>query len=470
MKINVTLQAFCVRGHTLRVINKGKRTIINQQETYMRVKKLFSLLAFIGVAATASADDVTFTALAGSDGFQDYEGYASLFDETSGKWCGWASGAYFIFEASEPVILTGYAMRTGSDGATDNLNRNPKSWTIYGSNDDDNHGKDDTWTQIKQVENDEVMDGNVQKTFYFSIDGNSTSYKYYKVTIEAVRGSNIVQISEFIPSYTKPGAPAHTCSSSSNYHTYSMNGSINQQVDVCDVCNKVVRSDQHRGIIIADGKTFVIVGGGWGPGYGNFSYSRTGSSMGTIFLPYNLKNAGSNSTADFYTLAFCENETLVFDRVTDDLPYRTPAIFVRKEDEESVNLSCDGAGFNVSLTETLSVADRDAANDDWAMVGSMISGSAEESGNSIYYVKDGAFKRCNGTIKYKPFRAYITGPSDGGSVKAFGVADDMEDAINDIMQSEDGEIHLYDLNGRKVSNIRNGEVYIMNGRKVMFNK
>ena len=36
--------------------------------------------------------------------------------------------------------------------------------------------------------------------------------------------------------------------------------------------------------------------------------------------------------------------------------------------------------------------------------------------------------------------------------------------------SENGEIQLYDLSGRKVSKVRNGEIYIMNGRKVMFNK
>ena len=46
----------------------------------------------------------------------------------------------------------------------------------------------------------------------------------------------------------------------------------------------------------------------------------------------------------------------------------------------------------------------------------------------------------------------------------------MDDAINDVIASENGGIQLYDLSGRKVNNIRNGEVYIMNGRKVMFNK
>ena len=112
----------------------------------------------------------------------------------------------------------------------------------------------------------------------------------------------------------------------------------------------------------------------------------------------------------------------------------------------------------------------DVEDDGWAMVGIIKSGTASESGNSIYYLKGGDFYRCSGTINYKPYRAYITGPAEGGGVKAFSIADDMEDAINDVMATENGEIQLYDLSGRKVNNIRNGEVYIMNGRKVMFNK
>ena len=159
------------------------------------MKKLLTLLALLGTAAVTSAQ-VTFTALDGTDGYND-EDIPCLFDGLSSKWCANASGAWFSFEASELITLTGYAMRTGSDGETDNNNRNPKSWTIYGSNDNS------SWTQIQQVTDNTDMDGKQQKTFYFTIEDNFTLYKYYKFTFQAVQSGNTIQISELIPSYTK---------------------------------------------------------------------------------------------------------------------------------------------------------------------------------------------------------------------------------------------------------------------------
>ena len=106
------------------------------------------------------------------------------------------------------------------------------------------------------------------------------------------------------------------------------------------------------------------------------------------------------------------------------------------------------------------------------MVGTVKSGKTDESylTKSIYYLKNNLFKRCNQYITYKPFRAFIAGTISGSDVKAINIADNMEDTINSLTETENGEIQLYDLSGRKVNDIRNGEIYIMNGRKVMFNK
>lgn len=581
----------------------------------MQLKKLFTLLAFVGIAATTFAQ-VTFTAVGGKDGYTG-EGYSNLFDGTSKKWCTNATDAYFIFEASEAITLTGYAMRTGSDGETDNLNRNPSSWTIYGSNAENNHGQNGSWTQIQQVTGNEDMDSKQQKTFYFSIDDNYTPYKYYKVTIDAVRSGSNVQISEFIPSYwervvttgidgadawdgddwhravdgdlttkrhmwpwddrnyviidaghpvvlktymlatgndTKSGDSGkgyygrnpkgwkfygnnsgtygtgmedntgwteivsvsntplpfedsyptyfnvegtpdayryykfvvtdvvewgmyqigeialnpheeHTASS-----TYSFaGGGTNQQIELCDVCNAVCYRGGYKEFRLVDGKPFSVFVNGWG-GNGVFYYTRSVSSpMGTVCLPYSMSVDGKDAT--YYTLAYYNSaaDALVFDQVTGTLNQRTPALYVLTDPADtSLNLNATGAAFGVTPSDNVTVNDRES--DGWAMVGTIKSGTASESSNSIYYVKDGGFKRCNVNITYKPYRAYITGPAGGSSVKAFGIADDMEDAIKSIMSTENGEIQLYDLSGRKVSKVRNGEIYIINGRKVMFNK
>lgn len=595
------------------------------------MKKLFTLstMLFMGLSMNAQ---VTFTALSGSAGYTPTEGYDKLFDGTADKWCTGKSGAYFIFQASEAITLTGYAMRTGSDDNEEstgytNLNRNPKSWTIYGSNDDVAHGKNDSWTLIKQVQNNEDMDGEKQKTFYFEINNNFAPYKYYKVTIEAIRGNgNDLQISEFIPSYRRFSNPAtgvaggdwwhdsdpwqnmfdgnltsrwccgdydsrnylifdagssiqltsymlvtgtdtrqysgrnptgwkicgsndqtptkdgnwttivnvsgntvleaknnnpyvfdvsygqtgdplssaqsfryykfevvgtdtnndmfqlneivlnpktvssHVCSSS---YTYSFaGGETTQQVELCDICNKTLTSG-YKYFTLKDGKIFHVFVNGWG-GNGNFTYTRSVSSpVGTVCLPYSM-DAGSKTDADYYTLAFYNStsDIFVFDRVTGVLAQRTPAIYVLKnQNGTSVDFSNHGSAvFGVTPSAgTVEVSDR--LEDGWSMVGTLTDGTASESDNSIYYYKGGNFYRCNETITYKPYRAYITGPDNGSAgVKAFSFSDEMEDAINDVMVNEDDAPQLYDLNGRKVNRIRNGEIYILNGKKVMFNK
>jgi len=591
----------------------------------MQLKKLFSLLAFVGLAATASAQEVTFTGVSGTH--WSGAGVEKLFDNTSEKWGSGASGAYFIFQASEPVVLTGYAMRTADDASSYSA-RNPKSWTIYGSNDAAHHDKDDDWMQIgESIVNNTTLEAHNFQTYYFSLSDNKSLYKYYKVTIDAVQGAEgNVQLSEFIPSYTKyaevstltgkgggqwkneeawtnmidgnlstkwscwpwdardfiivdAGAPivlkrymlstgndtqnypgrnptawtiwgtneenptwdtANTTDEANaidwasddwtevvnvsgqtlpetngtatyfdvegtpaayryykfkvtnvkvwemfqlgeiklnpvhehSYHAYSFSKPEEnfETVSLCDVCDKAKIESNHYTFNIKDGRTFTNMIAVRDEAI-KFNYERIVSSpMGTICLPYELTISGNEyNNADFYTLAKCVDNTLVFDKCTSIVPELTPAIYILKdEDGTTLNLKCDGTGTPVTPTQNVTVNDREI--DGWAMVGTIKNGSANESGNSIYYVNGGGFKRCTGTINYKPYRAYITGPADATLVKGFGISDDMEDAINSIMSTENGEIQLYDLSGRKVSNIRSGEVYIMNGRKVMFNK
>ena len=580
------------------------------------MKKLFTLLAFIGIAAMASAQ-VTFNVIGGTAGYNT-DAVSNLLDGTQNKWCTYKS-CYVIFSASEAITMTGYALRTGNDNESNN-GRNPKTWKLYGSNNDSNHGENGEWTLIQEKSGDTTMEDYNFQTYYFSIDSNRAPYKYYKLKIEDVQSGDVMQLSEFIPSYETSASKTLTayaggqwwdsqpwsfvtdgssvstwisgdarnyicmdageaivmtsysistghdtqsqssrnpvswtiygsntketskggstwdelvketdsnqlqavnsktfyfdCNNSKSYRYYMLvidkvvggelvagdysrmcqisgfdinhpqcshasyssysfcsNTSGYQTVSLCDECYHAKREANQYTFNIKDGMAFTNLNAAARGEVIQFNYERTVSSpMGTICLPYELTISGNAyNNADFYTLAKCVNNTLVFDKCSSIVPELTPAIYILKDEYgTSLNLSCHNTGTPATPTQPQTVNDRE--NDGWAMVGTLKDGSATESGNSIYYVKDGGFKRCTGTINYKPYRAYITGPSGGGSVKAFGIADDMEDAINDIMQAEDGEIHLYDLSGRKVNNIRNGEVYIMNGRKVMFNK
>ena len=175
----------------------------------MQVKKLFALLAFIGLAATMSAQTVGFTVLAGCK-YGEGEGCDKAMDNNlSTKWGYYGSDndqwIYFKTTDGEKIFLTGYAFVTANDNST--YGRLPKEWEIYGSN-DENVASSTTldqyaacsWTSINYLRGDDVMQEKNYTTYYYTLNPGSTSYKYFRVKI--VYGNrNGFQISEFIPSY-----------------------------------------------------------------------------------------------------------------------------------------------------------------------------------------------------------------------------------------------------------------------------
>ena len=133
------------------------------------------------------------------------ESFYNLFDNnTSSKWCqgDWGEGDkaenalwWVVFKTSSPIAVSGYTFTTANDAN----GRDPKSWTLYGSNSESQPGKDDgSW---------EVIDSKTDQSFtterftdqHFDVDNSTgTAYKYFKLEITSVRGGgNMTQISEF---------------------------------------------------------------------------------------------------------------------------------------------------------------------------------------------------------------------------------------------------------------------------------
>lgn len=377
-------------------------------------------------------------------------------------------GNWVVFDTkSTETILETYAFTTASD-ASSNTHRTPVSWKWYGSNKtDDQPGKDDSsWNEIVTVSRDlTLFSRKASNDRQLYTVNNSTTYRYYKLVINECDPDGTEALGgQWGGGFSLSEIEINPCNHT--YYTYQIAPS-NQTTSICEKCGETLReTNVPSTLVVSDGKALWNMGSATTK---NITYSRTISNdMGTVCLPYELNVSDKTENATYYTLGKYENDVLYFDKVTSTLSARTPAIYVREGAVTSLNLDATSANLPVSNTENPSV--NAARSDGWAMVGTIKSGTASESSNSIYYVKDGGFKRCNVNITYKPYRAYITGPAGGSSVKAFGIADDMEDAIKSIMSTENGEIQLYDLSGRKVSKVRNGEIYIMNGRKVMFNK
>ena len=149
---------------------------------------------------------ISFVADDGKEGF-DGEGVDKLFDgDTSTKWCTISdySPIYAIFHSSAPIFVTGYKITTTNDSDW-YPERNPKSWTLYGSTASSVPGKDDSsWEVIATVTNDTVLQAANFTTYTYSLPATTNkAYKNFKWVITAAGDdSGMIQVSEFRLTYT----------------------------------------------------------------------------------------------------------------------------------------------------------------------------------------------------------------------------------------------------------------------------
>lgn len=144
----------------------------------------------------SSTTGVTFKAISGSPAGFSNEGYANLLDnDTSTKWCcNYSDSANVVIMASERIRVSGYIITTGNDTAS-NSGRNPKTWTLSASNDNE------TWAEIDTIE-DGKLPAEDAKAAPFTITETTEYYQYFKFYITQLEGGDIMQISEFAITYT----------------------------------------------------------------------------------------------------------------------------------------------------------------------------------------------------------------------------------------------------------------------------
>jgi len=152
-----------------------------------------------------------------------------------------------------------------------------------------------------------------------------------------------------------------------------------------------------------------------------------------------------------YTVDAVENNVLMMTEVTEKIAANTPVVL---NAETTVNELVSGTMVaSTDLSEGLLTGTYEEIS---APVGSYV---LQMQGTNV-----GFFKVEDVQPKVKANRAYLTAPAAGG-VKAFFLGD-TEDAIKGVFDGVAvGEI--YDLAGRKVQNMQKGNVYIVNGKKVI---
>lgn len=108
--------------------------------------------------------------------------------DTGEKWEG-KTPQTVVVKATSTCQLTGYQFTTGNDNRS-YRGRNPKDWTVEGSNDQQ------TWTTIDSKTDDNVMQDKNYYPYFFPVTPPETTYQYYRFTITQSVGEEYFQMSE----------------------------------------------------------------------------------------------------------------------------------------------------------------------------------------------------------------------------------------------------------------------------------
>jgi alpha-L-fucosidase 2 len=146
-------------------------------------------------AETGSVEGVK--CVSGHKPYYDWEGVASTCDgDPNTKWCVEHKAKPVTWElrlpAGKGIALKAYTLTSASDVP----NRDPRTWTLEGSND----GK--TWTLLDQRENEAPFPARLQSRS-FRVK-NDTKYLVYRLTFSAVNGGSRLQLAEIDLGRTVP--------------------------------------------------------------------------------------------------------------------------------------------------------------------------------------------------------------------------------------------------------------------------
>lgn len=108
--------------------------------------------------------------------------------DTGEKWEG-KTPQTVVVKATSACLLKGYQFTTGNDNRS-YRGRNPRDWTVEGSNDQQ------TWTTIDSKTADNVMQDKNYYPYFFPVTPPETAYQYYRFTITQSVGEEYFQMSE----------------------------------------------------------------------------------------------------------------------------------------------------------------------------------------------------------------------------------------------------------------------------------
>ena len=197
--------------------------------------------------------------------------------------------------------------------------------------------------------------------------------------------------------------------------------------------------------------------------YSDVSYTRTISEgkFGTIILPF-TPNAKSLENYAFYALAESGDGYMRFEEIATPVA-NTPYIYTLREGKENVAIT----GGVTTISSNIVTPEVDG----WQTVGSFSNQTIDTSNGNYYALSatDNEINRITKNLTILPYRAYFK--SSNASKSALSIYISGTTGVKEISSSEiDGFENggIFDLSGRKITEPTKGNIYIKDGKKIMF--
>ena len=110
------------------------------------------------------------------------------------KWLAFAPTGWVAMQLAEPAAVTKYSLTSANDAAE----RDPKNWTLQGSNDGS------TWTDLDTRTNEVFADRYQRREFELT---NTTVYAHYRLDITANSGAPLIQLADLAVLHRRPQPP-----------------------------------------------------------------------------------------------------------------------------------------------------------------------------------------------------------------------------------------------------------------------
>ena len=197
--------------------------------------------------------------------------------------------------------------------------------------------------------------------------------------------------------------------------------------------------------------------------YASMVYARgiAEGAYGTIVLPF-VPDATSLEHYAFYELTECGDDYIRFEEVAEPVA-NTPYIYTLREGKECIAIT---GGETV-----VSDAVKNQVVDGWETVGSFVNNTIDTSAGNYYAFSSARseINRVTEALTVLPYRAYFKAAVAskasmsvyiGGTTSVIKISADKIDGLNNGC--------VYDVYGRRVIVPVKGEIYVVNGKKVIF--